>query len=399
MSVTFSWSAPITYPKNATVVVREALLPMLLWPSVPVIREVEQRITVIDRFVVEAALRMAPVTAADIAEVTGVPQDAINRIAGRLAGLGLLVPDGIGYVPAETAAAALDRSSVPERQVTRLTFLYLPQGDELIAYQDGPHRAEPPMLHRMTPETVFPLPAGTSEQRLARFLRERIVGGQVVGLPDGIVDVDEEQVDEEQTVPPACPAYRCAGTVVALDNDVELRLRTTSAKRRQIRYKIAGAVGQAAYWSARTEWTDAIVAGWTATGGTVETSQVGPTRWSLTVDGPAAAGAVAAGVDLSRPAGLSMQSKDCVTYVDVSFSPADHAACRAFAMQDALLRITEKVTDDLDEGAVADAAAVARVTYGLTEVDLTEAAVHDQLWIDGHYLHVYALRKDFVGYV
>jgi hypothetical protein len=394
VSVTFSWTAPIKSPANATVVVREALLPMLLWPSVPVVQEVEQRLTVIDRFVVEAALLMTPVTAADIAEVTGVPHDAVGRIAGRLVGLGLLVPDGAGFAPAETAAAALDRPSVAERRETRLTFLYLPQGDDLVAYQDGMRRVEPPMLHRTTPDTMSPLPPGTAERSLAGFLRERIIGGQVVGLPEGIVDV----VDEEQTTPFGCPAYRCAGTVVTTDTDVELRLRATGTQRRQVSYKIAGAAGQAAYWSARAEWTDAVVADWTATGGTVETARLGSTRWSLTVDGPAAVAAVAAGIDLSRPAGLSIESDDCVTYVDVSFSAADHAALRMFAMQDALLRITSKVTGDLAEETVPDAASAARAAYGLTEADLSDAAVHDQLWLDGHYLHVYALRKDFIGY-
>lgn len=399
MSVTFSWSAPIASPRNAIVVVREALLPMLLWPSVPVVREVEQRLTVIDRFVVEAALLMAPVTTADVAEVTGVPQDAVGRIAGRLAGLDLLVPDGIGFAPTASAPAALTRSSVPERQVTRLTFLYLPQGDDLIAYQDGPRRIDPPMLHRVVPETMAPLPPGTAERDLAGFLRERIAGGQVIGLPEGIVDVDEEQVDEKQAVPLGCPAYRCAGTVVETDTAVELRLRTVGdANRRQITGKIVGAAGQAAYWSSRAAWTDAVVADWTATGGTVEPTRLGPTRWSLTVDGPAAASAASAGVDLSRPAGLSVRSDDSVTYVDVSFNPADHPARRVFAMQDALLRITSKVTDDLDEESVAGAASAARATYGLAEADLTDAAVRDQLWLDGHYHHVYALRKDFVGY-
>ena len=400
MSATFSWSASIESPTNATVVIREALLPMMLWPSVPVVREVEQRLTVIDRFVVEAALMMAPVAAADIAEVTGVPQDAVSRIAGRLVGFGLLVPDGVGFFATEAAEVALVRSSVPERQATRLTFLYLPQGDDLIAYQEGPRRVEPPMLHRMAPETVAPLPSGATERSLAGFLRERILGGQVIGLPEGIVDVDEEQVDDKQTVPLGCQAYRCAGTVITTDTNVELRLRTTGTTRKQITYKIAGAVGQAAYWSSRAQWTDAVVADWTATGGTVKTTQLGPTRWSLTVDGTAAAEAVEAGVgvNLSRAGGLYLQSDDCVTYLDVSFSPADHAACRVFAMQDALLRITEKVMDDLDEETVSDATSAARATYGLAEADLTDAAVHDQLWLDRHYLHVYALRKDFVGY-
>ena len=149
MSVTFSWSAPIRSPRNATAVVHTALLPALLWLSVPVVREVEEELTVIDRFILESALLMTPVTADDIAEVTGVPRDAVGRIAGRLLRLGLLEPEGIGFAAAESATTALNQASVPQRQVTRLAFLYLPQGDDLIAYQDGPRRVEPPMLHRI----------------------------------------------------------------------------------------------------------------------------------------------------------------------------------------------------------------------------------------------------------
>lgn len=396
MSVEFSWSAPIDPAKDADVVVREALVPMLLWPSVPVVQEVEQRLTVIDRFIVEATLMMAPVTAADIEEVTGVPQDAVDRIASRLVGLGLLVPDGIGYGPTEIAAAAMvsDRPAVIERQETRVSFLYLPQGDDLIAYRDGPRRVEPPMLHRMVPVSLAPIPPAVSGRGLAPFLMERITEGQVIGLPEGIVDV----VDQGQAVPFSCPVYRCSGTVVSREADVELRLRTSGAKGQQSNYKIVGADGQAAYWSARTGLVEAAVAGWASTGGTVETARLGPVEWSVTVDGPAATEAVAAGVDLSGSAGLSMQSDDCITYVDVSFSPSDHAARRVFAMQDALLRITSMVVDELVEEAVHNATSAARATYGLAEADLTAAAVHDQLWLDGHYLHVYALRKDFIGY-
>lgn len=116
------------------------------------------------------------------------------------------------------------------------------------------------------------------------------------------------------------------------------------------------------------------------------------------MDGPAAAAAAGAGIDLSRPAGLSMRSEDCVTYVDVSFHPADRAARQVIALQDALLRITSKVIDDLDEDAVSDAASAARTAYDLDEADLTDDEVRDRLWLDRHYLHVYALRRDFAGY-
>lgn len=393
--MTFSWSAPINSQRDATVVIREALLPMLLCLSVPVVREVEQKLTVIDRFVLEAALLMTPVTAADVAEVTGVPQDVVSRIAGRLVRLRLLVPEEIGYAPAESTAEALNRASVLVRQIVRLTFLYLPQGDDLIAYEDGSRRVDPPQLHRAVPHTTASLPPDVAERSLAAFLRERIAAGRVTGLPAGVVDVAETQLDENHRLPLGCPAFRCSGNVVATDTDVELRLRTAGPQRKQINYNITGATGQAAYWSSRAEWTGAAVEAWTATGGTVESVRTGPTQWSLTLDGPAAE-AAPDGIDLSNPGGLSTRTDDCVTYVDVSFVPADNAARRVFAMQDALLRITSKVPDELEDDVVAEAAASARARYGLTAADLDDAAVHDQLWIKKHYHHVYALRKDFV---
>lgn len=397
MSATFSWSAPIRSPKNATVVVREALLPVLLWPSVPVVREVEERLTIIDRFVMESAELVAAVTAADITEVTGMPPDAVDRIAGRLVTLGLLVPDGPGYTTTDAAAEtlALDRPAVKKPQETRLTFLYLPQGDDLIAYQEGPRRTEPPALHRTDPTGPFPLPPDIAGQSRAGYLRERIAAGRVVGLPEGIIDV----VDDEQVMPLGCPVYRCTGAVVGIGAATELRLRTIGGKKRQqVNCTIAGAAGQGGYWSAQAGWVEAAVAGWTATGGTVQPVRMEPARWALTMDGPAATAAAGAGIDLSQPAGLSMRSEVCVTYVDVSFHPADRAARRVLALQDALLRITSQVADNLDEDTVSDAASAARAAYDLDEVDLTDDDVRDRLWLERHYLHVYGLRRDFAGY-
>lgn len=395
MTRTFRWSAPNrSAPRNATVVVHEALLQVLSWPAVPVIQQFEERLTVIDRFILEAAGLVTAVTAADVAEVTAVPADAVERIVGRLVALGVLVVDGAGVTATEKAAEALTRNAVIKHQTIRLTFLYLPKGDDLIAYQDGPRRAEPPMLHRAEPETNAPVPPEIAGQSLADFLRDRVVAGRVIGLPEGVVDV----VDEEQVVPFGCPAYRCTGFLVGDGGDAELQLRMTGGNRQSIKCTITGAVGQVGYWAARTGSIEAAAVDWTATGGTVRQVQVEPAVWSLTLDGPAARAAAVGGRDLSGPAGLLIGSDDCVAYVDVSFHPADQAARRVFALQDALLRITSKVVDDLAEDAVPVALDAARAAYGLAEVDLTDDDVLDRLWLDGHYLHIYALRKDFAGY-
>jgi hypothetical protein len=290
-----------------------------------------------------------------------------------------------------------DGPTLTRRRPARFTFLYLPEGDDLIAYREGTRYEEPPMFHQVSPhEQLAPLGTTSTQRRMADFLQWRIDHKHVVGLPGGTVDV----VDDGREIPVACPVYECAGGVVESDSGVELRLHSEGLRNRRVHYTIIGAEGQAAVWSTRAGWTDAAVAEWTTTGGSVAATRTGRTAWSLAVDGLAAAEAVTrAKVDLGRPGGLTTNRTGTVaTYLDVSFTPADQAARRVFAMQDALSRITSTVADSVTDDALTEAVSTAASAYGLGEDDLTEEAVRDRLWLDGHFLHVYALRKDFVGY-
>lgn len=378
-------------------------MPMLLWPSVPVIRRIYEELTVVDRFVVEAALMLAPMRAEDVEEVTTIPKDAVVRIAGRLTGLGLLRPDGADYYPVEAAAQnALQERAVPEDRKTFMTFLYLPHSDDLIAFPTGPGRSKPPLLQKVKSAEIAPLPRKIAGAGRADLLRARIRSGRVAGLPPDIVDVTDDTSDE--ALPPSCPAYRCRGHVKSND-DGKLVLDVLDRNgKKTAQWTLSGAIEQANEWIALT--MRALDAGnsWTAMGGEVQVIQEGPGAWKYVLDAVAAVAAAQNGLRLSEPAGLEIHDGDrreddrkVVVTVNARFVPLDHDATAVFALNHAIRTVVDQDMGSVSALTVEEATAAARARYGLENDALTESKVADSLWTNKHYRHVYALRstKDF----
>ena len=393
----FTWSVPPEIPRNASVIVEEAWVPMLLWPSVPMIRVVYEELTVVDRFMVESALALAPMHAEDIEEVTTIPRDAVTRIAGRLTGLGLLRADGGGYFAVEsTALAALERRSVPEHRTAFLTILYLPSSDDMVAFTQGPGRPDPPLLQKVKAVQRAPLPPDVVGMNRAELLRDRIQTGRIAELPEDIVDAVDGAAQE--ALPDSCPAYRCRGHVRWRDSQATLVLDVLDGDgKRAAQCRIPGAVGQAAAWVALASQAKAAGDAWQVTGGEVAVLQDGPAEWAYKLDGAAAEAAAREGLNLSQPAGLQIHHEDGVVAVRARFLPSDYAATRVFALHHAIRTVIEEDPARLVPDAVAVAAATARSTYGLADDTLTESELAGQLWTDCHYRHVYALRatRDF----
>lgn len=375
---------------------------MLLWPSVPVIRRIYEELTVVDRFVVEAALTFAPMRAEDVEEITTIPKDAVVRITGRLASLGLLRVDGADYYPVDAAAQkALQESAVPEDRKTSMTFLYLPHSDDLIAFPTGLGRSRPPLLQKAKPVAIAPLPREVAGAARADLLRTRIQSGRVAGLPPDIVDVVDDTSDE--ALPPSCPAYRCRGHVKSND-DGKLVLDVLDRDgKKTAQWTLSGAIEQANEWAALA--MRALDAGnsWTAMGGEVQVIQEGLGAWMYVLDAVAADAAAQDGLRLSEPAGLEIHDGDrrendrVVVAVNARFVPLDHDATAVFALHHAIRAVVDQDTGSVSALTVKEATAAARTAYGLENDALTESEVADSLWTNKHYRHVYALRsaKDF----
>lgn len=375
---------------------------MLLWPSVPVIRRIYEELTVVDRFIVEAALTLAPMRAEDVEEVTTIPKDAVIRIAGRLVSLGLLRPDGADYYPVEAAAQnALRERAVPETRKASMTFLYLPHSDDLIAFPTGPGRSKPPLLQKAKSAEIAPLPREIAGTGRADLLRARIRSGRAAGLPPDIVDVAEDTPDE--ALPSSCPAYRCRGHVKSND-DGRLVLDVIDRNgKKTAQWTFSGAIKQANEWIALTMRALDAGTSWTSVGGDVQVIQEGPGAWMYVLDAVAANAAAQDGIRLSEPAGLEIHDGDrreddrMVVEVNARFVPLDHDATAVFALNHAIRTVIDQDTSSVSALTVKEATAAARVTYGLENDALTESRVADSLWTNKHYRHVYALRytKDF----
>ncbi|MEV4320513.1 hypothetical protein [Actinocrispum sp. NPDC049592] len=379
-------------------VVSDAIVPMLLWPSVPVIHLVYEELTVVDRFVVEAALAIAPVRVEDIEEITGIPRDAITRIAGRLSGLDLLRVDGLDYYANEfNARQALDRRSVAERRPTSLTFLYLPYTDDMVAFAPG-HRPDPPHLHKVRKTDPAPLPTFIGGQSRAQLIRDRISAGDVAGLPAGMELVDVADDAGDDIVSDWCPAYRCRGHVRTREDATTLILDVfDSDGRRAAKCMIPAATGQAEEWRELLDHAGSAGEAWQSGGGLVTASRTGPMAWSYELDCAAAQSASDSGIALSEPASLLIQDSTNEVVVNTDFVPADNAASKVFALDQAIRAVSETDLAKVQPDSVARAVEAANSSYGLADDVLTEAEVMQRLWANHHYRHIYAMRtiRDF----
>ncbi|MGW4799953.1 hypothetical protein ACWEPC_46800 [Nonomuraea sp. NPDC004297] len=375
---------------------REVLLPMLLWPSVPVVRRIEEALTIVDRFVLEAALTLAPVRATDVEEITGIPADAVVRVAGRLAGLNLIVGDGLDYhANGDQAREALRSLSVPEYKTAYVTFLYLPQGDDLIAFSRAAGGREPPLLQRVAPVSAAPLPDELAGAVRAEVLDTRIAEGRVSNLPDDVVGA----VALDQPIEEFAHAYRCRGHVKGDTADPLLVLEAVGgASGRTVQCVIPGAIGTAERWAAITAQAAVAGNGWCDGGGTVEVLAPGPGRpWRYTLDARAAEAAMREKVPLEREAELLIREEDCELGVRATFEPADREAAVVFARQQVCRSIARVPPHKMGRLPVHDAVLSATAAYGLPNGLLTEENVREDLWAQGFYRHIYALRapEDF----
>lgn len=385
----FEWRGQPRIPRAATVQLREALVPMLLWTSVPVTRRVDEDLTIVDRFMLEAAFTLAPMRADDVEEVTQIPRDAVLRIAGRLTALGLLTAGDTGFhAVADAAREALHKQAVPRYTTAHLAFLYLPDGDDLIAFASGPGQTTPPILHRAEPVADRELPSEASGRLLAEFIGDRIRSGRVARLPDDIVGAHS---DNPHLIPATCHVYRCAGHVRRSGAEVTLALEIKSASGKKEKCAIPGASGQAELWEGITARAPDAAGDW---GGMIVTVREAPARWRFTLDREAAGWAARAGVAVSRPGGLSIAEPPlCIVEAEIAFEPSSQDAAVVFALDHAVRELTDTAHPHLTGDAAAAAAATARQQYHLEDSVLTSADVERRLWDESYFRHVYALRE------
>jgi hypothetical protein len=382
----YEWSpVPPKLPRDGVAQVVEALLPMLIWQA-PVTKVVSHGLSVVERFIIEAALDLGDVSVADVAEVTGLPRDLAARVTARVAGVGVLepLPEGGGYRPVQPAAGeALASAELREFHRTHLTFLYLPTTEDLLAYPAGPRRAEPPHVHRITPVYNAPLPDDVVGRPAAEFLDERIAAGTVPGLPDWVFGAEPD----EARMPETCPTYRCRGH---LKPDAAVLTLVDARTDRTQPCQLPGAVRLTNWFTGQAEALDGAFSRWDEPSATRERSTVdGRAGWVFPVWGGLARQMMDSELPLTRPLGLTVTDEEATLAVAARLVPNDRAAHETFALDHAVDAVLAQPLERLTTEAVEAAVAAAGTEY---DHQPTVGDVRGELWRRGQFFRVYQLR-------
>jgi hypothetical protein len=387
------------------VVITEALLPVFDWIDVPVVRAVEQRLAAVERFLIEAALRLGDLDVEDIEELTALPEEATRRIAGHLCEISVLHAEDGKYIANEEAAlATLTRESLVELRQDVLTFLVLPRSGDTLAFEHKHGRTAPPQLHRIDPVASAPVPGTYHDATPTAMLRTLIAASQAPDLPEDVVEIMEPP--DSKPVPDVCPAYRYSG---------RLRLRSGQVKatghaygergEERIPLDLSRAKNLIEYWLNQAELlylAEVFQAACHEIGCSptdAKAQRVNPSHWAFQVNTAAAQELSRRGVRLCRPGGLELLSPDRTTKIEVvaSFEPSGPEAATIFAIDAAADMLEELPPDSLTPADLARAVATACTTYQVKADLATELQVRTRLWARGSQYLVYKLRagEDF----
>ncbi|GIF96577.1 hypothetical protein [Catellatospora citrea] len=387
MTAVFTFRQPIPgTPRNAEVVVHQAFISMLLWPSVPVTRRVDEDLTILDRLIVDAAITLDPVYPVDIEEITSIPQDAIVRAMGRLADLGLLEASGQGdYTATDKARQSLDQTSVPRLRPAHIPMLYLADTDELIALPAAHQQVQ--QLQRAQPVGMMDVDTDVRGIPMTELFNERLALRAIHGLPDDIVGI----ADSEDHVAVTAPQYRCSGHVRNRPDGVaQAHLQIISGGSKPVTFVLPHAESLADAWSQLEQQAEHACRSWGPT-----TAHRDGRTWTYKLDHAAAEEALKHDIRISQDSGLLISDDQNVVYARVRFTPDGPLAARLFALQHAAAEIHTKPAADATAHALAQAITTSTAKFSLGDGgELTPADVRTALWRSRHYQHVYALRRD-----
>jgi hypothetical protein len=418
---------PAVTPETVAVV-PDMLLPLLGWRDVPVLREIRQELTALERFVLEMALTLGSLTSEDFTEVVSLPRQVLTAGASRLLGGGALRLVADTYEVEPDAAARVLREAAVRRQVPATAdFVLLPRtGDLLEVAGKKKSWLRQLELARLVPGPRAPVPDELWDQRRSSYLAARVRQGTVALLDPGMVDVPVPDDDaalvaasdaEAAAQVRLCPTYRCRAEVTRDEQGGGYAVRavlhgTTEARRGkqgngtpartvEIPVELTGAQHLVAKWLTLAAGMDdpgAQRATWREIGpparyGTLPflaARRRGPMEWEFPLAGRAARAIAEQRRALGQPIGVMLENTDAAVSLICSFAPADDEARVLFARDEAVSRLLA-ATDPLHELPIARRAAGA--AFGVAEDRLPSRAIGERAWDLGGYRLAYALRE------
>ena len=384
------------------VVVTEALLPIFDWMDVAVVRAVEQKLSAVERFLIETALALGDLDVEDIEELTGLPEEATRRIAGHLCEISVLNAESGRYTANEDAAwATLAREKIVEFRQDVLTFLVLPRSADALAFEHKQGRGAPPQVHRLDPVANAPVPGAYRDATQAAVLQALAGAVQVGGLPADVTGLAERQ--DDKPVPDVCPAYRFTGRLRMRSGRVTAKGHLYGERgEERVALDLSLASHLVDYWLDQAELlylAGAFQAACAEVGCSADDAKArraGASHWAFQVSAQGARDIAGRGVRLCRPGGLELLSADGTTKIEVmvSFEAADSGAAVVFAVDAAADMLEDLPPESLRVRDLGQAIATACSAYQVGASPELGQVVRTRLWARGHHYPVYQLRTD-----
>jgi hypothetical protein len=389
--------------EKATAVVREALLPFVVWSGVHV-RVLEPRpIGRMEAFLLEAAIDLGAFELAELADATSVPWRVIQSSAAKLIQRGAFAEAEPGryLVDAELAARILLDRNIDEEQVRPMTFVYFARQDELLADPEvGPQLAR--VGGKLRPPRQAPFRPDVRESlKVREFLTERIAQGRVLGATQKLLAVEAR--GKPPSWPELAPCYFARGLVTGAGEDTVANLLVwgQDKRRRAGQQYQAEPVRMLGPGTLVREWLSLTARFGTefhgvATGLPNITSPrieaLGPCQFRLGLTREDAL-EVSKGRWLTEPLPMTMRSSTAKVDVRLSLEPLTAEAANLFVL-DVIARRLEEQNRQVSRTAIMEETRRARERYSLASVELvSRSAVEDRLWQMRRFMAVYALRE------
>lgn len=214
--------------RGVDISIEKAWLPVIVLDGVAVTVQTQQPISKMERFVLEAVLRLGTLEARELNEIASIPADLADWLLESLRQKRLLVAAGGKFEPdVERCAAALEACQLAVERVERRDLLWFPETDEVVALESSGDVIRE--IRKIMPSGSWPVPLRWRDRTRAAVLDEPRRAGRFYGhSANAIVGISDATAVKGETF----PAYVCSAAASASAVDGEWRLRVHGVKRR-----------------------------------------------------------------------------------------------------------------------------------------------------------------------
>lgn len=390
--------------EGARAIVREALIPFVVWSDVPVRVLEPRRLGRMEVFLLESGIALGSFNLPELEDVTAVPARVIAASAAKLLRRGTFVEieSGEYAVIKDEAAEILGAKEVEEEHLRSIAFVYFPRQDLVIA---GAEIAG--QLLNVTRKLRAPRRAPFPDRfdrtvSVMDFLANRIAANRVLGFAHRLLGIGPWP--KPPSWPDHSPCYYGRGYVNGAGDDAIADMQIWGYQRRRAaprqyhgeKVKLTGAGPLIQEWVSLVDQFGSVFGG-SARGLPAFSAErmepFAPGQWRIGVSHEEA-NALAVGCWLTESVIISTCSPTAKVDVRVMFEPTDARAAERFALDSVAQRVDMRNLphSDLD---LVEYVRLARERYPLAVVaEVTRARVEERLWRMKRFVTVYQQRAN-----